>query len=373
MLGAGQSVLTHYAEAKREAGLVDYTDMVALAYRLLREDPRVAEILARRADCVVIDEFQDTNPIQFALLWRLRAAGVPALVVGDLKQAIMGFQGADPRLLETLERQNRHAREPLSHNWRSQPSLMAFINAMGSGLFGDDYVRLEPKAPSSVLESLEVVAFAERPPRKQHRVRAAHVGLRIRTLLEGGAQTVIDRRTRQLRPLRGGDIAVLCPTNNLLAIYAEVLRRLGLRVRLPESGWFDSRVVQIAWHAFTYLANPEDRHAALYLAVTELGSLELKDALAQLIEEGRIEEPLLERLDALGAGVSDSAVDGVIADTIAALKLFDVIASWPDAEQARANLLRLNGEAKEFMSANREALASGGFHGSGLPTFMAWL
>ena len=59
---------------------------------------------------------------------------------------------------------------------------------------------------------------------------------------------------------RGGDIAVLCPTNPMVEKYAAVLRAQGLRVRLQADGWFSSRPVQIAWHALAYLANPADRH-----------------------------------------------------------------------------------------------------------------
>ena len=62
----------------------------------------------------------------------------------------------------------------------------------------------------------------------------------------------------------------------------DVLRRHGLKVRLQEDGWFASRIVQIAWHALSYISNPADRHAALYLAVTELGSLDLEAGLSQL-------------------------------------------------------------------------------------------
>ena len=131
--------------------------------------------------------------------------------------------------------------------------------------------------------------------------------------------------------------------------------------------------MQIAWHALAYLANPADRHAALYLAVTELGSLNLQDALTQLMDQGDIDEPLLVRLDELAEGAAERTVYALVADMIRALDLFDVVALWPDGEQARANLLRLLAEAGEFMDANREALASGGFHGSGIQTFMSWM
>ena len=68
---------------------MDYSDMIAMAGQLLRSRPDVLQALVQRVDCLVVDEFQDTNPLQFALLWQLKEAGVPTIVVGDLKQAIM--------------------------------------------------------------------------------------------------------------------------------------------------------------------------------------------------------------------------------------------------------------------------------------------
>lgn len=373
LLAAGQEVLVHYERAKRAAGLVDYSDMIALAGRLLREHPEVLATLVSRVDCLVVDEFQDTNPLQFALVWQLAAAGVPSVVVGDLKQAIMGFQGADPRLFEVLAKQNPAECKPLVKNWRSQPRLMEFVNALGPQLFGDEYIALAPQRKETEAQPLEVVAFGAKAKKDQHLVRAVAVGERLRALIEDPAPTIEDRRTKRMRRLKGGDVAVLCPTHDMLAKYAEVLRAQGHTVRLQADGWLASRAVEIALHALEYLANPADRHAALYLAATELGSLNLQDALTQLMDRGRVDEPLLARLDQLAAGVAEWTVYTLVADVIAALGLFDTVMCWPDGEQQRANLLRLQADASEFMDANREALAYGGFHGSGVQTFLAWL
>lgn len=373
LIAAGQEVLVHYAQAKREAGLVDYGDMIAMAADMLRNRPEVLNTLAQRIDCLVVDEFQDTNPLQFALLWQVKDAGVPTVTVGDLKQAIMGFQGADPRLFDALIHQNQNVAKPLTSNWRSQPTLMHFINAVGPGLFGDEYVPLAPQGAASAQEPIELIDFPVKAKKGQHAVRALSVGERLQVLLEDPAQQITDRRTKQLRRLRGGDIAVLCPTHRMLADYADVLRAMGLRVRLQEDGWHTSRVVQLACQAMAYVANPTDRHAALYLAVTELGSLDLKTALEQLIADGKIVDPVLARLDALAANVRDRTLFALVADTCAALKLFDEVSVWPDADQAHANLLRLQAEAGEYMDANREALASGGYYGSGIQSFLAWL
>lgn len=373
LLQAGQDVVEHYDHAKREAGLVDYTDMIAAAGQLLTDRPDVLDTLASRIDCLVVDEFQDTNPLQFALLWKIHEAGIPTLIVGDLKQAIMGFQGADPRLFEALDRNHKKVSSPLTRNWRSQPALMGFINAIGPGLFGKEYVALEAQRPSCPMAPLEVVEFEKNPRTQRHAVRAYSVGKRLKGLLADPSQTVVDRRTNAVRRLRGGDMAVLCPTNAVLAEYADVFRNLGLRVNHQSTGWLASRPVQLAGQALAYLANSADRHAALYLAVTELGSLSLEQGLQQLIDTGRIEDPLLRKLDALSEGVADRTIYALVADVLSAMELLDAVGSWPDGEQARANLLRLLGEAGEFMDSNREALAHGGYHGHGIHTFLSWL
>ena len=333
LLSAGQEVLIHYAAAKREAGVVDYSDMIAMAGQLLRERPDVLDTLTKRLDCLVVDEFQDTNPLQFALLWQLKEAGVPTIVVGDLKQAIMGFQGADPRLFEALANQNPQASKPLTRNWRSQPQLMEFVNALGPGLFNDGYVALAPQSKESMLTPLEVVVFAKKSKKDQHVIRANAVGERLHALLDDATAQFVDRRTKKMRRLRGSDIAVLCPTNQMLATYAQVLRAQSLRVRLQVDCWFASRPLQIAWHALAYVANPADLHAALYLAVTELGSMRLHDALHQLMDAGHIEEPLLQKLDNLADGVEERTVYALVTDTLAALDLFNVVACWPEGNK----------------------------------------
>ena len=375
LLRAASGALRHYDDAKRQAGLVDYDDMIAMAGRLLRTKPAVLDALASRIDCMVVDEFQDTNPLQFDLLWRLRAAGVPALIVGDRKQAIMGFQGADPRLFGALIDNNPAETSPLTQNWRSQPRLMHIVNALARGLFrsGPAYTPLAPKAPAGRMEPLELVRFPKNPRSGGLQARAYTLGERIRDLLADPSQAVIDPRTKRPRRLRGGDIAVLCRTRSALATYASILRLAGLAVNCSEDGWLQSRSVQLAWYALSYLANAADRHAALYLAVTELGSLSLEEGLRQLMERDRVEDPLLRKLDALADGVADRTIYALVADTLSATGLFDHVSRWPDGEQARANLVHLMGLAAEFMNSNREALAHGGYHGSGIQTFLAWL
>jgi len=95
------------------------------------------------------------------------------------------------------------------------------------------------------------------------------------------------------------------------------------------------------------------------------------------MDEDAVSDPLLERLGAVRArATSGSATDTVpelLRAALEAVDLYGTVANWPNARQARANLLRLEGEALTFAQANRDALESGGFYGSGLKTFLAWL
>jgi len=371
LLTSAWDSLTDYGRRKREKGIIDYTDMIDGA-RLLLEQPEVLDHLAGRFDCLVIDEFQDTNPLQFSLLWKLHQAGVPALIVGDLKQSIMGFQSADPRLMGSLLAQHPEHCTPLDSNWRSQPRFMEVVNALGEGLFGKDYSPLSPRAPyESRLNPLEAISLEG--PGISHTLRAQHVAARIAAILADETMTVYDRHLKRHRPIRGEDIAILGLTHMRLKCYADALRELGIRARLSQDGWFMSREVQLAYHGLSFVADPQDKHAALYLAVTELGEDDLTSASRTLLEGEDFSLPLLERLKELSQRQGDCTVDELVAETLDAMALFEHAALWPEAGQVRANLLRVIGEARAFVVADREALAGGGFYGSGLKTFLAWL
>ncbi|NTV13145.1 MAG: UvrD-helicase domain-containing protein [Desulfobulbaceae bacterium] len=370
LLGASQDVLAKYGELKREKGLVDYTDMLAISRHLLVSNRAVLDELKSRVGCLVIDEFQDTNPLQFSLLWALFEAGVPALIVGDLKQAIMRFQNSDSRLMETLQAQQAGSITPLKCNWRSSEPLMKWINRMGAGLFGAQYQDLKPKADfKSRLSPLEAIEFTTAGKKES---RAQHTCMRLKALLDEG-QEVWDKSRNVYRPLRGGDIAVLCPTNPNLEDYAQALRALGIRVRLAKKGWFESPIVKILYYALSYVSDPADIHAALYLAVTELGSLELQEALREILAGQGLSDPFLQKLIARRAEFSGLTVNYQVLKVMEVLDLYGAVSLWPEADQARSDLLRFQGESEAFLLANREALVSGGYHGDDLKTFLAWL
>jgi ATP-dependent helicase/nuclease subunit A len=374
LISAAVEAIEGYSSDKRNAALVDYTDMVAAAQMIMASNQGALRAFAERIDCLVIDEFQDTNPLQFCLLWLLQQEGVPTLIVGDLKQAIMGFQGADPRLMERLLEDDKADTDTLENNWRTQPSLMPFINAVGSALFGADYVSLAPQSDPGFQEPLEILEHPKPPVgRVSKKTQTLRVAKRIQELVTDPDQFVRDRGTKKKRRLMAADIAILCPTNGQMQIYADSLREFGIKAKISEAGWRESRIIQIAWHALEYAENPDDKHAALYLSCTELGDHELEAAATKLVDQKDIDDPVLEKLRSVDVSQDYVTVDAILAQVISVLDLYGVCSNWSDARKFRADLLRLEAEAKAFVDAKPETLASGGFFGSGVKTFLAWL
>jgi len=374
LMNTAQSSLHLYEAEKSKRGLLDYQDMLAMAYDLLLHQENVRSSLLKRVGCLVIDEFQDTNPLQFALLWILKDSNVPTLIVGDLKQAIMGFQGADPRLMEQLIVQSKDACDPQGQNWRSQKPLMEWLNQMGAGLFGEEYTSLEAKADyPSMLESIDILNQHTKPYRGNKTLPAQHVASYVNSLLNDPDLVIFDRHKKCQRRIQGGDIAIICPTHARLEKYSESLRQLGITNHIDQDGWFESKAVQIAYYSLCVVADSNDLHAQLYVAITEIGSHTLESALQEIIQNKKIKDPLLNDLLPLHENADRLPVQEMIQSVFSTIDLYTRISLWPDADQQRANLLRLQEEAEEFINANRDALAISGYYGSGLKTFLAWL
>jgi ATP-dependent helicase/nuclease subunit A len=164
-LRAGQAYARAYVEAKRAAGAVDFDDLIRAAVKLLRTDgigDWVRFKLDQRTDHILVDEAQDTNAQQWAIVrslaeefWRSEPdPNDPAPVrtlftVGDFKQAIFGFQGTNPMFFKAAEVQfaamaalGERRFNPLSldRSFRSTPPVLAVVDGLiahlGAGSLG---------------------------------------------------------------------------------------------------------------------------------------------------------------------------------------------------------------------------------------------
>lgn len=133
-----------YAAAKSRRGGLDFDDLELFAAALLREHSHLRSAWATRFELLMVDEFQDTNPRQLAILAALERDNL--FTVGDELQSIYGFRHADVELFRARrsELAQRGAALALTHNFRSIPSLLAAINAVFATRFGEDHMPLLP-------------------------------------------------------------------------------------------------------------------------------------------------------------------------------------------------------------------------------------
>lgn len=136
-----------YFEAKKQRGGVDYDDLEHMCLKLLCDEATLGEI-RQRYKLIFVDEYQDTNPVQEAIVSRL-AAGNTLFMVGDIKQSIYGFRGCEPSIF--LGKYNTYKAadssghvEELNDNFRSNSEILDFVNdvfnrVMTSGFGKVDY------------------------------------------------------------------------------------------------------------------------------------------------------------------------------------------------------------------------------------------
>lgn len=133
--GAIEGVLGRFCARKLELNALDYDDLLAHGHLLLTEDDSVRAALAERFRQVLVDEYQDTNPLQAALVSMIGSGHGNVTAVGDDAQAIYGFRGASVgHILAFEHRWIGSRRVSLLTNYRSTPAVVAVANAALSGI-----------------------------------------------------------------------------------------------------------------------------------------------------------------------------------------------------------------------------------------------
>lgn len=205
--GRVAELVAAYDALKRKRGVVDFDDLIGHVTTELRRDRTFAEATRWRFRHLVVDEFQDINPAQFALLELIRGERPDVCVVGDPRQAIYGWNGSDPTLLDDIERIYHGVRVlRLRTNYRCAPAVVAAAGGVLT-LTGrhDDTAPIRPPGPSIVLlgapdEHAEARAIA----RRAHELR--RVGGRWRSI------AVLARTNAQLAPIAAELAASGVPT-----------------------------------------------------------------------------------------------------------------------------------------------------------------
>lgn len=143
-------VYARFQSEKSRLGWLDFSDMVHYCARLVAENYTVAAQLYAQYRFVLVDEFQDTDSVQWDLLQQLFLRYDPPrnlFFVGDMKQSIYGFRGAEPALFREVRewiRDHGGRIVQLTKNYRAQPPLLAFCNSVFPDILDMDYTALQP-------------------------------------------------------------------------------------------------------------------------------------------------------------------------------------------------------------------------------------
>jgi ATP-dependent exoDNAse (exonuclease V) beta subunit len=153
--------LERYDRLKRRRGALDFNDLELGAAHALENDA-VAEDYRRRFDLIMVDEFQDTNPVQARILTRLSRPGLTNLcVVGDPKQSIYRFRDADVSVFEDFCA-HMPVQVALTKNFRSVPGILDFSNAVCAPAFTTSDMPYQALIPGIAADpTVPPVEFAE--------------------------------------------------------------------------------------------------------------------------------------------------------------------------------------------------------------------
>lgn len=125
---------------KKRRGVVDFSDLEHLTLQVLRDDES-AESIKQKYKLVFVDEYQDTNPVQEAIVNALANAD-HLFMVGDIKQSIYGFRGCDPSFFATKHRKylqnDGGVAEQLNDNFRSNKDILDFVNLVFNQIMTED-------------------------------------------------------------------------------------------------------------------------------------------------------------------------------------------------------------------------------------------
>jgi ATP-dependent helicase/nuclease subunit A len=276
-----RSFAARYAERKRASSALDFADLELMTRDLLAGDGELRGRYRRRFDQIMVDELQDTNPVQLELIESVARENL--FTVGDALQSIYGFRHADVELFErrreVLSARGEHA--TLNTNFRSRREILDAVNVAFTGELGDRFRplrtgRADSPAPDARVELLiadkgaeweEVVAAPWRI------AEAAALAERVRRLIDEGASP--------------GEIVLLSRATTDLRIFERALedRAIPTYVIGGRGYWSHPQVVDMLGY-LRALANPRDEEALYTVLASPLVGVS-PDALVVLAAAGR--------------------------------------------------------------------------------------
>lgn len=304
-----------FGEKKRKNNVLDFSDLEHFTLQILLEKDRdgwkrrsAAVELSRQFHEIMIDEYQDSNFVQEALLKAVSGeedGRFNRFMVGDIKQSVYGFRQAKPELFlekyRTYGERDACARIDLKQNFRSRQQVLTSANVLFrrlmvpslGGIEYDDAAALHlgfayPETPSGDCDT-EVILIDRKDPELEDvtlkedlvEMEAMAVAARIKELMK--TQQVYDRKTEAFRPAEFRDFAVLLRSfKGKAEVFLRVLKNEGIpSFAISKTGYFSTIEVSTVVNYLRILDNP--RQDIPYAAVLRSPIVALEDEELALI------------------------------------------------------------------------------------------
>ncbi|MCL6588833.1 MAG: UvrD-helicase domain-containing protein [Firmicutes bacterium] len=374
-----------YGGLKKASGYLDFTDQLIFARNLLAEHPKIGEEVRRGIRYLLVDEFQDTNGLQMEIINLLVGddpAGGRLMAVGDIKQSIYRFRGAESDLILKLARQIKQKQGkiiPLTQNYRSKPAVIQFVNKVSAALFATEPFEYEP-LEALPLNETNLAAGAQAPPPEEK--SSPYSAIEFIFTGSGGrkheAKMVAARIGRLVAesagseaPIHYSDIVVLFRAKTAIPEFQEAFFTAGIPYyTCSGSGFYQCpeiadqlnllRLVQQRYDGVALL----DLLASPYVALSD-ESLFWLGAGENLVEQfwgaqefpGEISAPERRRLYRFRNLVAELQrkreildIPGILRQAIARCEYREMLWAFPGASQRVANLEKLLAKADEFVA-----------------------
>lgn len=363
-----------FTERKRQKNKVDFSDIELTALRLLRDEKAAREISAG-ISAVIVDEFQDSNEIQYEIFRHLSDGGKNLYFVGDVKQSIYRFRGADPRVFIRLLGDDSFTKIYLNRNFRSAAPVIDSVNAIFEGTmtkecggidYGEDSMLIQgtPYETDERYATELIRIYGETVGEARER-EAAYLADRIAEMI-GSGFPVTEKGVR--RPCRAGDFAILMGRYAAsAAIYKSALSRAGLPFEAKEeASYTEFEEIRLTLSLLRVIDNPyrsRDLAAVLTLpphsftadelAAAKLGGGEercrsLYAGLRRYAGKNEKAKRFLEELDELRAFAAEHPIERLVRKIYDECGFAEAMRAMPDGEKRDANLKLLIGIARRF-------------------------
>ncbi|MBQ6298591.1 MAG: helicase-exonuclease AddAB subunit AddA [Selenomonadaceae bacterium] len=369
-----------FSEAKRERDIIDFNDMEHFALKIFDTAPEVAATYRDKFKFIMVDEYQDTNGVQEAIIQKI-SRGDNIFCVGDVKQSIYRFRLVDSANFK--DKMNSYRCINLSKNFRSREKIIAAVNEIFKRLMNKRATEIDYDAAAALQFGASYAVgenyFDERPEfyfikterdddNKTIEIEMRFIAGKIHELI---ASKKLVRDGENYRPVEFRDIVILHRSPKTTAFeILDTLKKFGVPAYVPdEENYFQANEIQVIMSLLTLLDNARQDIPLVAVMLSSIGGFS-----AEELAEIRIANPDVDFYTAVANGsdkcknflaklniwretARQMGVPELLSNLYRETGYYDSVGSEERGEARQANLRILIDRAAQFESTNARGLS----------------